>query len=250
MRHEEIMSLLGAYSLDAVEPDEAEIVEEHLKQCRICASEVGSYREVAAKLAASTVVAAPVHLWERIASSIDEMGGESSLAAPPPPILLSSHIARRQSTRRLAMLSGAVAAAVIALLGVDLAHLSSQVSSLKGTVSTQNLASIASQALMSPSTRQYQLKAANGSLLADVAVTSSGGAYLIPRDLKKLSPQQTYQLWALSDGRVVSLGVLGSKPSVSWFRLSHPMTLLMLNVEPQGGVTVPDSPAIGQIKMV
>lgn len=249
MRHEEIMSLLGAYSLDAVEPDEAEIVEEHLKQCRICANEVGSYREVAAKLASSTVVA-PVHLWERIATSIDEMGSESSLGAPPPPIMLQSHIAKRRSSRRLAMLSGAVAAAVIALLGVDLAHLSSQVSSLKSTVSTQNLSSIASQALMSPSTRQYQLKATNGALLADVAVTSSGGAYLIPRELKKLSPQQTYQLWALSDGRVVSLGVLGSKPTVSWFRLSHPMTLLMLNVEPQGGVTVPDSPAIGQIKMV
>src|SRR5690606_35755181 len=48
---DEFTELLGAYALDAVEPDEREAVERHLADCPRCRSEVAEHREVAAYLA-------------------------------------------------------------------------------------------------------------------------------------------------------------------------------------------------------
>src|SRR5262245_64213668 len=74
--HAEIEELLGAYALDAVDPDEREAIEAHLSGCPRCRAEVDAGREVAAGLA-QTGAPAPEGVWERIAGAIE---GE----APPP----------------------------------------------------------------------------------------------------------------------------------------------------------------------
>ena len=74
--HVEIEELLGAYALDAVEADEREAIEEHLRSCPRCRAEVDAGREVAAGLA-QTGAPAPPELWERIAATLE---GD----APPP----------------------------------------------------------------------------------------------------------------------------------------------------------------------
>ncbi|MER3453386.1 MAG: anti-sigma factor, partial [Acidimicrobiia bacterium] len=53
LSHREIDELLGAYALDAVEPDERAAVEAHLRTCSRCWAEVADHREVAAYLAHS-----------------------------------------------------------------------------------------------------------------------------------------------------------------------------------------------------
>ena len=50
MTHAEIAELLGAYALDAVSPDEAAEIEEHLAECPRCRAEVSAHREVAGVL--------------------------------------------------------------------------------------------------------------------------------------------------------------------------------------------------------
>jgi anti-sigma factor RsiW len=76
LKHEEIADLLGAYALDAVEPDEAELVEAHLATCPRCRDEVRDHREVASLLAYSGA-AAPPGLWDSLAAALEE---------PAPPI--------------------------------------------------------------------------------------------------------------------------------------------------------------------
>lgn len=51
LTHDQTAELLGAYVLDACEPDEAAAVEAHLRTCAECAEEALSFREVAAQLA-------------------------------------------------------------------------------------------------------------------------------------------------------------------------------------------------------
>ena len=53
-----------------------------------------------------------------------------------------------------------------------------------------------------------------------VALTSSGVAYLIPQDLARLPVGRTYQLWGQIDGRLISLGLLGSHPAVTAFSVN------------------------------
>ena len=68
--HEEIRELLGVYALDAVDPETAVMVEEHLQTCIRCTTEVAQHHEVAGLLANSGG-ASPPALWDRIASELD-----------------------------------------------------------------------------------------------------------------------------------------------------------------------------------
>jgi anti-sigma-K factor RskA len=71
MTHRQIQELLGAYALDAVDGDEAEVVELHLRECPRCRAEVEEHRETAATLA-HLGAPAPAGLWDRIASQLEE----------------------------------------------------------------------------------------------------------------------------------------------------------------------------------
>ena len=94
--HDEIAELLGAYALDAVEPDEAALVEDHLRECPRCAAEVAEHREVAAMLAHSGAPA-PEGIWERIVEGLEEPPPEINLpvGAPPPPGVIDLGARRR-----------------------------------------------------------------------------------------------------------------------------------------------------------
>src|SRR5258706_1875749 len=106
--HIEIEELLGAYSIDALDPAERRLVEVHLPGCARCRAEVADLREVAAMLA-YTGGAAPEGVWDRIVESLDEV--------PPPMRLGVIPIERARSRRRrLSIAIGSVAAAIFAVV--------------------------------------------------------------------------------------------------------------------------------------
>ena len=70
MDHEQIQELLGAFALDAVDSDEARVVEEHLAECPRCRAEVDGHFEVAGALG-NHVDPVPGHLWQQIAQGIE-----------------------------------------------------------------------------------------------------------------------------------------------------------------------------------
>src|ERR1700727_2602092 len=84
--HEDIEELLGAYALDAVEPDEVEMIERHLEVCPRCRAEVAEHREVTGLLG-YVGYEAPAGVWDRISASMQEPPPAMRLArmdAPPP----------------------------------------------------------------------------------------------------------------------------------------------------------------------
>jgi anti-sigma factor RsiW len=94
MTHAEITELLGAYALDAVSPEEAAAIEQHLAECPRCRAEVAAHREVAGVLG-NLSGTAPAGLWNRIADEL-ALGSEPpavsdgrDLRSPPPPVLQS-----------------------------------------------------------------------------------------------------------------------------------------------------------------
>ncbi len=73
-----------------------------------------------------------------------------------------------------------------------------------------------------------------------VVETADDGTSIVTMngDLPQLDTSQTYQLWSVVDGEVVSVGLLGSDPDVVSLRLEGEPAVLALTVEVAGGVAV------------
>jgi len=212
LTHDEVAELLGAYTLDAVDTDERDAVEHHLNECPRCRAEVADHRTVASFLG-SAGGRAPDGLWDRIAGSLEEAPPELRLA----PVLPLKE--RRSVSLRVGAAAAAVAAGVIAVLGLEVVHLNHQVDHLAAPGGANNsLLSAATHALADPSTKRVSMRSSDGQRSAEVALTSDGTGFLVADDLPALPDDRTYQLWALANGQKISAGVLGARPQVVAFR--------------------------------
>lgn len=235
MTHDEIRDLLGAFALDAVEPDEALIVEEHLETCPSCRAAVANERQVAAALVERRLP--PPGLWDRIASQLTEV--------PPPLRLVSERRPGRGRVLRTASVAAALAAvAAVAALGWDVARLDSRIGRLQAEVSRVGIAQVAAVAALQPGNERVTLHSRAGGLVADVVLRPDGAAYVTTSSLPRLGGGRTYQLWGLSHARPVSLGLLGATAAPAAFRVGPSVTQLMITAEPSGGVSAPTTPVL------
>ncbi|WP_421119250.1 anti-sigma factor domain-containing protein [Aquihabitans daechungensis] len=212
--YDEFSDLLGAYALDAVDPDERERIELHLTDCPRCRAEVAEHREVAAYLS-HTGATAPEGVWDRIASELSpaappmrmtimptgeavsepDSDAEAASADVVTPIGASR---RRPSRPMLAVL--AVAASIIVLLGVVAV---SQSQRLNQGQSVEEMASDAA----ADSKLKVDLTGDDGT--AKAVVGADGQGYLIMDEAAPPSDGEVYQLWGKVDGTVLSLGTFG-----------------------------------------
>ncbi len=227
----ELDELLGAYALDAVSDEERRAVEQHLLISPRARQEVAEHREVATMLAWSGM-SAPDGLWDRIAANLD-----SSLEAPLPTGQLASVLSfddNRRATSRLWSSAGSwvaatAAAAVIAVLAVTV---------IGGDATDQQpLAAAVSDARADRDSRVARLTNADGSFGADVVIDQDGHGYLVGEALPTLPSDQTYQLWGVIGGQVISLGVLGANPEIELFSTGEEtISQVVVTIEAEGGV--------------
>ncbi len=236
MTHDEIEEMLGVYALDALDADERQEVDDHLATCPRCRAELAAHREVAALLgspAGDAPAVAPENLWDRITASLQD----------EPPVL--PPLARPGFRRRFALIVplGAVAAGLmltVGLLAAKVGNLSQQVNSLRHQAGVTSV-------LLNPAHRTVELTStAHPVWRVTVVVLPNGAGYLINPSMPGLGGSQTFQLWALSRGKVVSLGVLGPHPAGAPVRVEPTMTVLMINAEPLGGTPEPTTPVLVQ----
>ena len=245
MTHHEIEDLLGAYALNAVEPDEAALVEAHLAECPRCRAEVAEHREVAALLTSGVSEPTPDGVWDRIAADLGDT---------PPPIPIEVAFGQREAERTApvvadrsrprGVLTGLAAAAVvvvIALMGAVLVNQRQELDDLQTEVATARSDAELAALLSNPATRVVSLQGDENAGTARALVGHDGDSVLLGGDLPDLGPGQTYQLWGLPEGRdtMVSLGVLGASPDNSPFHLEGPVNALAISREPGGGSTEP-----------
>ncbi len=256
--HREIQELLGAYALDAVDPDTAAMIDRHLETCLRCSIEVADHHEVAGLLANSGGESPP-ELWDGIAERLEgsgppswdrlaarlETGGERAPGAGG--VVLNGR--RRFSRGWFTATAGvvAVAAAVVAIvLGVRVNHLNHQVSALS---SSSGLGAAERAALAQPATRQVALTAPAGSgspAMVTVVLTPSGTGFVQAHRLPALPSDRTYQLWAVVGGQTISLGLLGPDPTVVPFSVAadQPIHAFAITDERSGGVVQTTQPPV------
>jgi anti-sigma-K factor RskA len=232
----ELDALLGAYALDALDPEERAHVEEYLAGNPVARDEVDELRESAASLALAPMddVEASPEVWERISASISE---EPRAFTP----------LRRREDRRRAM-SPRVMTMLAAAAIVAIALLATQVVVLSGRNSnTGNLAAAFDRAVKQPGAREIGLKQPDGSgEVARIVVLPDGTGYLKNDGMESLSSDQTYQLWALTgDAKqptAISAGVLGADPRAVAFHTNGDVHGFGVTVEKAPGVVSSQQP--------
>ena len=244
LSHTEIEELLGAYALDAVPADEAEVVNRHLLDCPRCRAEVAEHRAVAS-LFAHPGSSAPAGLWERISTQLEE---------PPPAMALARVVpigTRRRpgrGTRAVwaTVALGAIAAGIIGLLGVRVNHLDSRVAALQRPLDAAGIQEAALAALVDPRAQKVNLRSDRSSASVQAVVLPNGQAFVVRSSLPTLGVDQTYQLWGVVGGNTkVSLGLLGPQPSTTAFRVDpSKVSVLAVTAESAGGVAISDKPAV------
>lgn len=273
--HRDFQELLGAYALDAVDPDEAVELEEHLRSCPQCRAELADHRSVAALLANSGGPA-PAGVWTRIAGALDDpappVAGETSVASPtdslpdvagstaaapsvprsvPPTVAAADgtgvvplDVGRRRG-RGVATALAAAAAAVVLLAGavgvLTIRDQEQRLDDLAAEVERTRDDRAAADALAVPGSTLVRLDAPDGDLAVRAVVTAEGQGYLLAGALPDAGDGATYQLWGLDGERAVSLGVLGRDPRIVPFHVEAPVDALAVTDEPEGGSDRPTS---------
>ena len=183
--HEEIKGLLAAYALDALDPDEFELVRAHLPTCATCRRELTSYLHltdlVALGAAQASSPPSPPRpgVEERIIREASLMGARRSM-----------WIARGWNPRR-----AVAAGALIFLLAA--ANVIQWVHSPRFEAQSRGLVTVAL-------TGTGGQRDAYGTIVVD---TDDNDGVLAVRGLPKLGPDLRYQLWLKKGGEARSGGL-------------------------------------------
>lgn len=224
MNHHPVEELLGVYALDAVDADERAEIEAHLADCPRCRAEVDAHREVASHLAAPGTPP-PDEVWQRIAGAIE------GRPAPPMRLVVNGETARptrRPSWRTIGGLVAAAAAAV-AIVGLSVSSIRQQ-DEIRALEQAQGLEAAATEAFAAPDARLAELATDDGEVLVRAAVLPDGTGYVLADALPDLD-DRIYQLWGATADQVVSLGPIGSAPSVVSFPADSNISQLMITEE-------------------
>ncbi len=238
----EIEELIGAYALDAVDPDERAAVEAHLVDCPRCRAELAEHLEAASYLSYGGAPA-PEELWGRIAAALEEpppamrlevVGGPNR--APAQASISSARPGR--PSRRLVVVLAAAAAVVVVVMGAALVRQRSQIDDLHQHLAASALNRSAQQALADPASQHLSLNSpSNDAVKATAVISPSGTGYLMAADLPTLASDRTYQLWGETGGKVISLGLLGRSPHLVAFSAHGSFKGLAVTDEVAGGVS-------------
>jgi anti-sigma-K factor RskA len=229
--------LLGAYAVDALPDDEAAEFRAHIAGCAEHAAMAAELRAVASALATDVAAAQPPsNLRARVLTAVAREPQESTLALPRR--IDTAPSGRQQpgapfwrSVRPL-QAWGALAAAIIAGLVVWNVALQSEGDDDRFD---------ATNATVISALQANGVSGAGSALYFD----DEDAIVLVADGIDQLDASQTYQLWALTEGDPVSLGVMrpdaaGRMESVVPFEIAD-ASAIAITIEPAGGSAQPTS---------
>jgi anti-sigma-K factor RskA len=230
--NDEIDELLGAYALDAVDPDERRRVEDYLASNPRAMAEVQQHREVATMLA-YTGMDAPDGLWDRIVETIEEPA-----PAPGPELAKVLPMASTRRSTRMASfgrwVAATAAAAVLAVVAISV---------IDRNDGGADPLQLAVEAARSDRDSRIAVLVAEGSTVeVEAVVDENGRGFLVAGALPQLPREQTYQLWGVVGDDVISLGILGPNPELEPFTARVDLAALAITIEPAGGVVSDGNP--------
>ncbi len=208
MDSETLHDLTAAYVLDALDPSELELFEEHLAGCPRCREEIAELSSTAGLLAYGVPpVSPPPALRGRI---LDAARAERPNVVPLRP-------------RWTMPLAAAAAVAACATIGLSVWDVSLH----------DQLSGAQRQALL-----RIPVSGASGS----VVVASGGAGALVLSNLVAAPPGKTYEAWVIEGRAVAPAGLFRGGEATTIVSLAHPVpagATVAVTVEPAGGSPAP-----------
>jgi anti-sigma-K factor RskA len=206
-RRRDLHALAGAYALNALDGDERDRFERHLRGCRACESEVRGFAATAAALAVATAAEPPPELKQRVLAAAAvtrqsppagaEGAGATAGAEGAGGARTTGHRRPRATAPRRSWLprlavpvaaAGLVAAAVLGGVTVWTQH---QLT----TAQAENQAITA--VLAAPDAQIASARTSAGGIATVVASHSAGSMVFTSAGLHALPPSSVYELWFL-----------------------------------------------------
>jgi hypothetical protein len=253
----ELDELLPLFALDALDGEERDQLARYVARDADARAEVESLREAASFLP-SADLRAPDSLWAGIEGALDAPSSE--LEAPPLRLVPSSPTSTpssapsdtrsRRGWRGRYVVTGLAAAAIVlaAVFGVQVLRQQDRINDLAAEMHRDPMVEQAMAARASSDAHVIPLDSMRGGGGGEVVMLPDGTGYLMGHELPALTDGHTYQLWAkVGEGdaaRMVSLGVLGSTPGISPFRLTATPTMFEVTAEPGSGSSTPGASVV------
>jgi anti-sigma factor RsiW len=210
----DVHELTAGYALDALDPDERALYEEHLSSCEACREELEGFWSTAGSLAVAA-------------------GG------PPPPARLRGRILEAARVERpnvvplrpprLVPRALSVAAAVAAVAAIGLG--------IWAALLNGDLNDAERQLAVLQDPNAQTVRTAGGE--ADLVVTPSGDAALVVRKLAPAPDDKDYEIWVFEDGVPKSAGVFEAPGVTMLDRPVQPGQTVAVTLERDGGVDAP-----------
>jgi len=220
--HEELELLVSAYALDALEPDEAAAVAEHLEQCEGCRAAFDAALETAALLALHADGAEPpVELRERILTAARATPQEAVVAAAPAapalaeapepavaPAAAAPPERRRKRFREVFTPSRNFAAAFAIAAGLLGVLYLSERNTNDQLRSERDASALVGQVLAAPGAHVVALTGPGGSTGGAVLVSDQHKPVVVA-DLLPAPPGKIWEVWTIpSDGKPQSAALM------------------------------------------
>jgi anti-sigma-K factor RskA len=241
----DIHALAGAYALDAVTDSEREQFEQHMLGCEACATEVAELRETAARLADGAWSTPPPRLRGSVLDQIHR-----TRQTPP----LRNRERRRPALRWLRRTAYALAAAVVAIVGVAVTYNIQQdrIDAERAVIESVRTQQARMQQLLTSGDAVMRSGAVQGGGQVTIVMSPSRNeGVVVLAGAPKPGPDQAYQLWMIEGSTPVSAGVLQAGHSSGMKLVSGVVGAQMLGVtlEPAVGSTTPTLPVVAQVDM-
>ncbi|MCC6177705.1 MAG: anti-sigma factor [Chloroflexi bacterium] len=244
---EEVRESLPALSLNALEVDERDVIDDHLAACAACQSELAGYQEVAAALSAlASTHEPPASLKLRVLTAA------TSPARPRAPRLRGWRIQPSVVAAAVALAIAGGAALWGLRLESELAEQRTLVASLTGrTEQYQQVVAVLRSS-------DFEVRRLQGTADAPNAIgrvyidAQSGAGMIMVRSMPPLPDGRSYQLWVLgADGQRRSAGLLKwtDREGNGYALIQCPETLARwqsfgVTQEPEGGSSGPTGPRL------
>ncbi|HEX8306239.1 MAG TPA: anti-sigma factor [Jatrophihabitans sp.] len=245
---DELNVLAGAYALDALDDDEREVFEQHLRTCAECAQEVRELRMTASELSHLSEFGPPPQLRAAVLGAVAQ-------SRPLPPLVEDprgerGNVRPLRRTRSQALWQGLAAACALIAVAVSVwgysEHRQAQRAASAGSSVVQSL-------LDAPDVRAATtaMKQGQGTLIYS---RKERRLVLIGRGIPALPSNQTYQLWLMTDtGAPVSGGVFrpdqAGNVEVPASGNLDGVDQMGISIEPAGGSPQPTPSTVQVLKL-
>ena len=252
--HEQTVAELGAYALDALSPDERSSVEEHLKTCDACRTELKAMSETAAALASSVP---PRPMDEKRSAAVKErlferIRAEKRVVTPIQSVTIPG------KSRQVPWWLAAAASVAFAIATYQLIRTAQERDAIRTQLVTESMRSSALKDSLAQRERMLldmagadvkvvELVANNRRPNARMFWAQSTNTWtMFAHSIPAPAQGRTYQLWLITrDGQRISAGTFAPDPTGSavvtaqYPLAADALQMIAVTEEPAGGVPQP-----------